>query len=117
MAEPDVAGNWRGDWLGNFHGGWDGDCRAEAAGFLDFERSPFAIPDYAIHIVWAAGRGAGDCNFFYPRGRRVRICFGLLCGAGGDDSDCRERVYVHLRDDGGVDRVDYWVGFDSGIRR
>src|ERR1700692_3057671 len=115
MAEPDVAGHWRGDWLGNFHGGGDGDCRAEAASFLDLERSPFAIPDYAIHIVWAAGCRAGDCDFFHSGGGGVRVCFGLLRGAGGADPDCGERLYVHIRDDGRIDLVDYWMGFDSGI--
>ena len=41
----------------------------------------------------------------------------VLCGTGGDDSDCRQRVHLYLRDDGRTDRLDYRLGFNSGICR
>ena len=72
---------------------------------------------YPFHVLRAAGRGPGDCAFVHSGGDRLRICFGVLRGTGRDDSDCRQRVHVHLRDDGRTDRVDHRLGPDPGICR
>ena len=72
---------------------------------------------HAFHFFWTPRRGTRYRDFFRPGGDRVRICFGVLRRARGHDSDCRQRVHLHLRDDGGIDRVDYRLGPDPGICR
>jgi len=87
MAEPDVAG------IGAVIGSgisrwWNGDCRAEAAG-SSILNAP--LLQYLITHSTSFGRpGAGPAiaiSFIWWRW--CAGCFGLLCGACGDDSDCR----------------------------
>ena len=90
--------------IGGIYGGGNGNSRAEAASVFGAERAAAGIFAYALDFVLVAGGRASDCAVFRFGGDRLRVRFGVLRGTGGDDSDCGERLHLHVRDDGRTDR-------------
>ena len=59
--------------------------------------------DYLIRHTATHGRpgaGTGACLVAGPGCSGLRLHRALLCRTGIDDSDCRQRLYLHLRDHG-----------------
>ena len=95
-----------------------GDCRPERRKFP--RSSTLQLLEYMlIHRSPSFGRpGAGPAIALSSSAwrRYVRVCVGMLRRTGGDDSHCRQRIYLHVTATmGESDRLDHRLGSNPGI--
>jgi hypothetical protein len=107
----------RCDRFGNLHRGRHGDRGRKVRHLLDPEHAFAGLPGQPPRLVGPSGSGAGVGVFHRAGGHRLRLYRPLLCRAGVDDSDCRERLHLHLRHHGRTGRLDHRLGSHPGICR